>query len=243
VACRSEFVTADAAGGVRVFPLDRSSIGGVGVDVAAELASQIGNRSEDAARDDVAFDLGEPEFDLVEPGRVSGRKVKPNSRMVLDELADRLSFVGGEVVEDDVNLLPRRAQGYNLLQKGDELATGVAGGGFAVDAAGGGIERCILRRACRAGTRSRAVRRVPAKAAGRDRDDPKLEWRSSHRRRTERLREHMKSDRMLTWVDDCTRECQVIEVDTSLGAVCEYLCVGSAGGGTNPANDGSGRSV
>jgi hypothetical protein len=53
----------------------------------------------------------------------------------------------------------------------------------------------------------------------------------------------MKSDRMLTWVDDCTRECQVIEVDTSLGAVCEYLCVGSAGGGTNPANDGSGRSV
>ena len=39
VACRSEFVTADAAGGVRVFPLDRASIGGVGVDVAAKFAS------------------------------------------------------------------------------------------------------------------------------------------------------------------------------------------------------------
>ena len=39
VACRSEFVTADAADGVRVFPLDRASIGGVGVDIAAELAS------------------------------------------------------------------------------------------------------------------------------------------------------------------------------------------------------------
>ena len=30
VACRSEFVTADAAGGVGVFPLDGASIGGVG---------------------------------------------------------------------------------------------------------------------------------------------------------------------------------------------------------------------
>jgi hypothetical protein len=39
VACRSEFVTADTAGGVRVFPLDRPSIGGVSVDVASEFAS------------------------------------------------------------------------------------------------------------------------------------------------------------------------------------------------------------
>jgi hypothetical protein len=49
VACRSEFVTADAAGGIRVVPLDRPSIGGVGVDVASEFASQVGNRGEDAA--------------------------------------------------------------------------------------------------------------------------------------------------------------------------------------------------
>jgi hypothetical protein len=39
VACRNEFVTAEAAGGVRVFPLDGPGIGGVGVDVAAEFAS------------------------------------------------------------------------------------------------------------------------------------------------------------------------------------------------------------
>jgi hypothetical protein len=143
MACRSEFVTADAAGGVRVLPLDGSSIGGVGVDVAAEFASQVGNRGEDAARDDLAFDLGEPDLDLVEPGGVSGREVKPDSRMLVEELADRLSFVCGEIVEDDVNLLPRRAQGDYLLEKGDELAAGVAGGGLAVDAAGGGIERRI----------------------------------------------------------------------------------------------------
>ena len=143
VACRSEFVTANAAGGVRVFPLDGTSIGGVGVDVAAEFASQVGNRREDAAGDDLAFDLGEPDLDLVEPGRVRGREVKADARMLLEELADGLSFVGGEIVEDDVNLLPRRAQGDDLLQKGDELAAGMAGGGFAVDATGGGIERGI----------------------------------------------------------------------------------------------------
>jgi hypothetical protein len=39
VACRSEFITAEAAGGVGVFPLDRPSVGGVGVDVATEFAS------------------------------------------------------------------------------------------------------------------------------------------------------------------------------------------------------------
>jgi hypothetical protein len=45
----------------------------------AELASQVGDGSEDATRDDVAFDLGEPEFDLVEPGGVGGGEVKPDS--------------------------------------------------------------------------------------------------------------------------------------------------------------------
>ena len=57
----------------------------------------------------IAFDLGKPDLDLVEPGRVRGREVESDSRMLLKELADRLSFVCGEIVEDDVNLLPRRA--------------------------------------------------------------------------------------------------------------------------------------
>src|SRR5260370_24969869 len=95
----------------------------------------MGSRGKDAAGDHLAFDLGQPDLDLVEPGRVSGREVKPDSRMLLEEIADRLSFVCGELVEDDVNLLPRRAQGYDLLQKGDELTAGVAG--RAVGAAAG----------------------------------------------------------------------------------------------------------
>ena len=55
--------------------------------------------------DHFAFDLGEPDLDLVEPGGVGGREVKLDSGMLLQELADRLSFVGGKMVEDDVNLL------------------------------------------------------------------------------------------------------------------------------------------
>ena len=71
--------------------------------------------------------------------------MKPDSRMLLKKLADRLSFMGGEIVENDVNLLPRRAQGYDFLEKGNGLAARVRGSGFAVDAAGGGIERRVQR--------------------------------------------------------------------------------------------------
>jgi len=38
-ACHTEFVTAEAAGEVRVFPVDRTSIDEVGVNVAAKFAS------------------------------------------------------------------------------------------------------------------------------------------------------------------------------------------------------------
>ena len=57
--------------GGRVLPMDGPSIGGAGVDVAAKFASGVGNRGEGAAGDDAAFDLGEPDFDLVEAGRTS----------------------------------------------------------------------------------------------------------------------------------------------------------------------------
>ena len=69
--------------------------------------------------------------------------MKLHPRMPCEEVANELSFMGREVVEDDINLLPRRAQGDDLFQEGDEVAAGVASRGFAVHAAGGGIERGI----------------------------------------------------------------------------------------------------
>ncbi len=64
--------------------------------------------------------------------------MEADSGMVLEELADSLGFVRREIVADDVNLLPRWAQGYDLLQKGDQLPTGMANSGFAVHTTGGG---------------------------------------------------------------------------------------------------------
>ena len=92
VDCRSEFVCTQATRSVGVFPLDRASVGRVGVDVAAEFSSQIRDRSEDAAGNDLALDFGEPKFDLVEPGGIGRSEVKPHPRLTCEEIADLLGF-------------------------------------------------------------------------------------------------------------------------------------------------------
>jgi len=48
-------------------------------DVPHELSAQIEDGGEDATGDDVLLDPGEPQFDLVEPGRVSRREVQPDA--------------------------------------------------------------------------------------------------------------------------------------------------------------------
>ncbi len=45
-------------------------------DVAHDLAGEIGHGGEDAPGDHVALNLRKPQFDLVEPGRVSRRVVE-----------------------------------------------------------------------------------------------------------------------------------------------------------------------
>ena len=48
-------------------------------DVPHELSAHIGNGGDDATGDDVPLDPDEPQFDLVEPGRVSRREVQPGT--------------------------------------------------------------------------------------------------------------------------------------------------------------------
>ena len=45
-------------------------------EVTHQLAGQVLNRGEDPAGNNIALDLGEPVFDLVEPGRVGRRVVE-----------------------------------------------------------------------------------------------------------------------------------------------------------------------
>ena len=61
---------------IAIGPLDRLGVAIVVADVAAEFSSEIRDGDEDPAGDDVTLDLGKPEFDLVEPGRVGRREVK-----------------------------------------------------------------------------------------------------------------------------------------------------------------------
>jgi hypothetical protein len=64
---------------------------------------EIVDRGEDAAMDEVAFDLAEPELDLVEPGGVGRGEVE----MYVGPLLDATRLMRGEVVEDDVEVKSR----------------------------------------------------------------------------------------------------------------------------------------
>ena len=66
--------------------------------------------------------------------------------MQLEEIANQSSLMGGEIVEDDMDVLARRTQRHDFFQEGDEVAAGMAGGSFSVHASGLGVERRIQRK-------------------------------------------------------------------------------------------------
>src|SRR5438046_10494303 len=81
-----------------------------------------------------------------EEGRMGRGEVKLHARMLCEELSNRLRFMSGEVVDNDMNLLPRRAQGYDFIQESKEITTAVPGRGFSVHPAGFGVQRGIERK-------------------------------------------------------------------------------------------------
>jgi len=66
--------------------------------------------------------------------------------MLFEEVSNQLGFVGREVVEDDMNVLLRRAQRHHFCEEGDEVTAAVAGRGSSVHAAGLGVQRGIQRK-------------------------------------------------------------------------------------------------
>ena len=136
----------DSIGWVRVSPSKGSGSLIVGFDVAHELAAQVGNGFEDSAGNHVALDFGEPVFDLVEPGTISGGVMQRHVWMVGKEAIHELGFVGGEVVYDEVDFLVGGLCGYDLLGKADKLLAGVAAGSACDDLAAFGLEGGIRER-------------------------------------------------------------------------------------------------
>jgi hypothetical protein len=162
---------ADASARVGVLPLDR--LGGlvVLIDVVHELAAQICSRGEDAAVDEVALDLGEPELDLVQPRGIGRREVQAHVLVQGQELAHPLGLMRGEVVEDDVNLLMIGVLGHHRAQKSDELFAGVTGCGLTDNLARLGVEGGIERE----GSASDVLETValcPTRRHGQDRIPP-----------------------------------------------------------------------
>ena len=94
-------------------------------DIAHQFLAEVLDRGKDASGDDIALDLREPQFDLVEPRGVRRREMQVHRRVGLQKRDDSSGLVGREVVGDHVNLLTGGLIGHKVRQKGDELFRGV----------------------------------------------------------------------------------------------------------------------
>ena len=113
----------------------------VAPDVAHQLACKVLHRSEDAASDHVALDLGEPDLDLIQPRRVGRREVEVQSRMICEEALDVTALVDREVVEDDVDLTLAAHAREKTLEEGHEGRAVVLLDGGADDLARARVQR------------------------------------------------------------------------------------------------------
>lgn len=112
--------------GIEVFPLHGLGLLFVLTDVSHELSLQIRYGSEHTTGDHVAPDLGNPQFDLVEPGRVSRGEMQMNVGVLYEERIDLLSLVRREVVRDHVDLLALGLVRHYVGEEGHELGRVVA---------------------------------------------------------------------------------------------------------------------
>jgi hypothetical protein len=115
-------------------------------DVTHELVAQVADRVEHASLDDLALQFGEPDLDLVQPGRVSRSKMKRDVGMRAKEGVHQLGFMGRKVIDNEVDGLGGGLSGHHLGKKVNKLGAGVAGGGFANDLAAAGLQRRIERK-------------------------------------------------------------------------------------------------
>src|SRR5215467_10545805 len=106
-------------GGIFVRPFNGNCFAIIGADVAHNFAIEIFDRTEDAAGDEVSLDFGEPDFDLIEPGGVSGRVMNPHFGMTSQKIADRFGLMGAQVIADDMDGLLLRLASDESLQKRD----------------------------------------------------------------------------------------------------------------------------
>ena len=132
--------------GVFVGPMEWDGGFVVMANVTHNFPMKVLGGSKDAACDEITLDFGEPDFHLVEPRRIGGGIMQMNGGMLRQKGVHGFGFVSREVVGDQMNLLFPRLCGDDFLQKGHELRTRVARGGFTQHLATGRVERGIERK-------------------------------------------------------------------------------------------------
>src|SRR5437870_6526722 len=90
---RNILIRSDTVIGISVGPFYRFGCFVVLADVVHEFSFEIGHRSKNAAGNDITLDFGKPQFDLVEPGGISGRVMERNFGVIREELFNPSSLV------------------------------------------------------------------------------------------------------------------------------------------------------
>src|SRR5712671_1087377 len=125
---------------IGIFPLHGTGRFVVLTDVAHKFSLQIRNGSEYASRDDIALNLAEPQFDLIQPRRVGGSEVQVNFGMCRQEVCDRSALVSREVVGDHMDLFAAGLIDHNVCEERGELGRGVPRSRLAEYLPGLGVE-------------------------------------------------------------------------------------------------------
>ena len=110
---------------IAVGPADRLRRFVVAMDVSTNLASEVSDGGENAARQQVSLDLRKPELDLIEPRRIGRRKVQMHVRVLEQKCPHGLCLMGGEIVGDHMNLSPLRLTGDDVAEKVDKGGAGM----------------------------------------------------------------------------------------------------------------------
>ena len=119
---------------------------GVGVPVGCPLFDdvvEVGDAGERAVLEGFAGEDREPAFDEVRPAGAGGREVEvPAALAGLGEpFADGLGLVGGQVVQDDVDVEMARRSAVDVFEEREHVVSGVPFAGRGVHLAGGDVER------------------------------------------------------------------------------------------------------
>ena len=90
--------------GVFISPLEGESCFVVMADIAHDLSVGVGLGFEDTACNEVSLDLGEPNFDLIEPRGIGRGVMELDVGMGAQKPLNSCSFMSRKVVGDDMNM-------------------------------------------------------------------------------------------------------------------------------------------